>query len=46
MDIAEYYTRRFIDHMSFNQAKFPEYTSNSNDDVSPSYDANFNGWVL
>jgi len=46
MDIAEYYTRRFIDYMSFNQAKFPEYTSNTNDDVSPSYDANFNGWVL
>jgi len=46
LDIAEYYTRRFIDHMSFNQAKFPEYTSNSNDDIYPSHDANFNGWVL
>ena len=25
-DIAEYYTRRFIDYMSFNQSSFPEYT--------------------
>jgi len=46
LDIAEYYTRRFIDYMSFNQSKFPEYTSNSNDDIYPSHDANFNGWVL
>lgn len=45
-DIAEYYTRRFIDYMSFNQSSFPEYTSNTNDDVSPDYDANFSGWVL
>ena len=46
LDIAEYYTRRFIDYMAFNQTKFPEYTSNTNDDINPSYDANFNGWVL
>ena len=45
-DIAEYYTRRFIDYMSFNQSLFPEYTSNSNDDIFPSKDSLFNGWVL
>ena len=45
-DIAEYYTRRFIDYMSFNQSLFPEYTSNSNDDIHPDKDALFNGWVL
>lgn len=43
---AEWYSRRFIDYMSFNQTLFPEYTSNSNDDIYPSYDATFNGWVL
>ena len=43
---AEWYSRRFIDYMSFNQTLFPEYTNNSNDDVYPSYDATFNGWVL
>ncbi len=45
-DIAEYYTRRFIDYMSFNQSLFPEYYSNTNDDVYPDKDATFNGWVL
>jgi hypothetical protein len=45
-NIAEYYTRRFIDYMSFNQASFPEYNSNTNDDISPDTDAIFNGWVL
>tara|TARA_R110000803_G_scaffold50991_5_gene105643 strand:+ start:163 stop:672 length:510 start_codon:yes stop_codon:yes gene_type:complete len=43
---AEWYSRRFIDFMSFNQTTYPEYTSNSNDDIYPSYDATFNGWVL
>jgi hypothetical protein len=32
--------------MSFNQNLFPEYTSNSNDDIHPDKDALFNGWVL
>ena len=43
---AEWYSRRFIDFMSFNQTLYPEYTNNSNDDIYPSYDATFNGWVL
>ena len=43
---AEWYSRRFIDFMSFNETTYPEYTSNTNDDIFPSYDATFNGWVL
>ncbi len=43
---AEWYSRRFIDFMGFNQATYPEYTSNKNDDLYPSNDATFNGWVL
>ena len=43
---AEWYSRRFIDFMSFNQTTYPEYTSNINDDINPSYNATFNGWVL
>lgn len=43
---AEYWTRRFIDHMAFNQSKFPEYNTNSNDDIYPDRDATFQGWVL
>ena len=42
---AEWYSRRFIDFMSFNQATYPEYTNNVNDDIYPSYEATFNGWV-
>jgi hypothetical protein len=46
-DYAEYYTQRFIDYMSFNaQDKFPEYYTNSNDDIYPDKDALFHGWVL
>ena len=45
-EFADYYTRRFIDYMSFNQNMFPEYRSNSNDDIFPDSDATFSGWVL
>ena len=43
---AEWYSRRFIDFMSFNQTTYPEYTSNVNNDLFPSTDSTFNGWVL
>jgi hypothetical protein len=43
---AEWYSRRFIDFMSFNQSTYPEYTNNVYDDLYPSYSATFNGWVL
>ncbi len=43
---AEYYTRRFVDYMSFNSSTFPEYNSNSDSDVYPDKDSLFNGWVL
>ena len=43
---AEWYSRRFIEFMCFNQSTYPEYTSNVNDDIYPSYEATFNGWVL
>jgi len=45
--IAEYYTRRFIQFMDFNQSSYPEYTSNTNDDIYPDRDEpTFQGWVL
>ena len=44
--IAEHYTRRFIDFVSFNQAQFPEYNTNSNDDMFPDKEADFTGWYL
>jgi len=44
--IAEHYTRRFIDYMSFNQSSFPEYNNNSNADMYPDKTADFGGWYL
>ena len=45
-NIAQHYTRRFIDYMCFNQSKFPEYYSNSNGDMYPSSESDFGGWVI
>ncbi len=46
-NIAQYYTERFIEYMSFNApSKFPKYYTNTNDDVYPDKDASFEGWVL
>jgi hypothetical protein len=44
--IAENYTRRFIDYMSFNNSLFPEYNTNSNADVYPDKESQFLGWQL
>lgn len=44
--IAQHYTQRFIDYMSFNQQLFPEYNENSNGDMYPDTNNNFIGWVL
>ena len=45
-NFAEYYTRRFIDYISFHEEDFPEYNSNNNEDISPDTNDLFNGWIL
>ena len=45
-DIAQSYTRRFIDYMCENSTLFPEYLSNSGSDVKPAKKSDFTGWVL
>ena len=45
-DFAEFYTRRFVDYMCFHGNLYPEYTSNSEDDVYPSKNTNPSNWVL
>lgn len=45
-DFAQYYTTRLVDHLAFYPSKYPEYNSNNNDDVYPSKDSYFQGWVL
>jgi hypothetical protein len=45
-DYANYYAERFIDYMSFNLSKYPEYNSNTNEDISPDTKSDFNNWVI
>lgn len=45
-DTAEHYTQRFIQYMCNNSSSFPEYNSNSGEDMSPNKDNFFSGWVL
>lgn len=44
--LAENYTRRFIDYMSFHQSSFPEYYTNANEDIFPDKQSDFGGWYL
>jgi hypothetical protein len=45
-DIAESYTQRFIDYMCFNHNLFPEYNSNTNEDVNPNTNNFYGGWQI
>ena len=45
-DIAQSYTRRFIDFICENSTTYPEYNSNSGSDVHPDKESDFGGWVL
>ena len=44
--IAQNYTERFIDYITFNQGLFPEYYLNSNGDVYADTRNNNQGWYL
>lgn len=44
--IAQNYTERFIDYISFNQGLFPEYYQNTNGDVYADSRNNNQGWYL
>ena len=43
---AEYYTRRFVDFICFDSAKFPEYTNNTEADVYPEKSVQYSNIVL
>lgn len=44
--IAQHYTERFIEHISFNNDLYPEYNTNSNGDMYPDTNNNYTGWYL
>ena len=43
---AVYYSDRLIEYLNHNSNLFPEYTSNTNEDVSPRKNSNFVRWNL
>jgi hypothetical protein len=43
---AEYYTERMIEYITNNTSLFPEYSTNSGDDISPDRNAYYNGMNL
>lgn len=43
---AVYYSDRMIDYLSHNSELFPEYTSNTNEDVNPRKDSSYCSWNL
>ena len=43
---AETYVERFQNFMVYNQDKFPEWNTNSEDDLYPNYQEPFHGWQL
>ena len=45
-EYANYYSTRMVDYLIFNDHLFPEYSSNSDEDISPDTDTTFKGWVL
>lgn len=45
--LAENYSQRFVDYMVYNQSNFPEYTSNSNNDIYPNHgNGQITNWYL
>ena len=45
-EYANYYSTRLVDYLSFNNDLFPEYNTNTDEDISPDTDTTFKGWVL
>tara|TARA_R100001443_G_scaffold116667_2_gene137938 strand:- start:3022 stop:3522 length:501 start_codon:yes stop_codon:yes gene_type:complete len=44
--IADHYAQRFVDYICNNSNLFPEYNSNSGDDMYPSTDVNYTNWYI
>lgn len=44
--IANYYTQRLIDYLSYHMNDFPEYQSNNNEKIYPDKEIKRSGWLL
>ena len=45
-DTAQHYANRMVDYLCNYPTLFPEYLTNSRDELSPSRDTNFGGWEI
>ena len=45
-EYANYYSTRLVDYLCFHNDLFPEYNTNTDEDISPDTDTTFKGWVL
>ncbi len=45
-EYANYYSTRLVDYLSFHNDLFPEYNTNTDEDISPDTDTTFKGWVV
>ncbi len=45
-NIAQHYSQRFIDYMCYNGDDYPEWSSNTNEDINPSSNNSYNGWQI
>jgi hypothetical protein len=43
---AQWYTDRMISYLCNNSIDFPEYTSNSSEDIYPTKKSHYTGWVM
>ncbi len=43
---AQWYTDRMISYLCNNSTDFPEYTSNSSEDIYPTKKSHYTGWVI
>jgi len=45
--LADNYAQRFVDYMVYNQSSFPEYTSNTQNDIHPNHGSDsFTNWYI
>jgi hypothetical protein len=45
-DTADYYAKRLVDHLRHNDNLYPEYNTNTDEDVRPAKDITFGGWHI
>jgi hypothetical protein len=45
-DTADYYAKRLVEHLRHNDNLYPEYNTNTDEDVRPAKDITFGGWHI